>query len=559
MSLTDWVVLALTIVGLIGYGLYRSRRQSGLEAYLTGGHTLPWWQIGLSVMATQASAVTFLSGPGQAYVDGMRFVQFYFGLPLAMIVIAATFIPIFRQFNVLTAYAFLEERFDLKTRTLAALLFLVPRWLSTGISIYAPSIILSVLLGWDILLTNFCMGGLLLIYTVIGGSKAISYTHIFQMLVVLGGMSAAAVMVVRLLPPDVGFTDTLHLAGKLDRLNTINWKFDLNDRYNVWSGLIGGFFLQLSYFGTDQSQVGRYLGGETVAQSRLGLLMNGLLKIPMQFGILLIGAMLVVFYQFHSPPLSFNTHELTELRRQPGFKALETEQARLSALKNQTATALHTALKTGSSAAIATEQARLKALNARAEALHLQTADRIRAAGGDANDTNYIFLEFVMTHLPRGLVGLIIAVIFLASMGSISAAIQSLTSSTVIDIYRRMWVRSAPEAHYVRVSRWCNAGWGLLCIGMAMFASRMGSLIEAVNVLGSLFYGTILGVFLVAFYAKNLRSDAVFWGAVGAEALVVLCWWLNLTAFLWLNLIGCVAVAVLAWGLQTAGFSQQKK
>ncbi|MBO9638965.1 MAG: sodium:solute symporter [Siphonobacter aquaeclarae] len=558
MSLLDWLVLCLTLASIIGYGIYRSRRDQNLESYLTGGHSMAWWQVCLSVMATQASAVTFLSGPGQAYTDGMRFVQFYFGLPLAMIVISVTFVPIFHKLNVLTAYEFLEGRFDLKTRTLTSLLFLVPRWLSTGISIYAPSIILSTIFGWDIVSTNLAMGGLLLIYTVLGGSRAVSYTHTQQMFIVLGGMALAGYLVVRLLPGDMGFVDTLRVAGKMGKLNTINWEFNLADRYNVWSGLIGGFFLQLSYFGTDQSQVGRYLGGESIGQSRLGLLMNGIIKIPMQFFILLVGALVFVFYQFEQPPLLFNRAAIEAVEHTAEYRELQQQHTRHFSEKKKAVTELSAALKEGNEARIAPLQEQVNALNKEDAGLRSQAQKLVNAKGGDGNDTNYVFLSFVVEYLPKGVVGLLIAVIFVASMGSIAAAINSLTSSFVVDIYRRMWVRDASERHYVNVSRISTAGWGLLSISVAMYASRVGSLIEAVNILGSLFYGTILGVFIVAFYFRKIGANATFWAAILAEAIVVVCWWLDLTAFLWLNLIGCVALVGIGWLLHLTGMDKKQ-
>ena len=550
MSLADWLVLVATIGSLIGYGVWKSRRDQTMDGYLLGNRSLSWYQVGLSVMATQASAITFLSVPGQAYTDGMRFVQFYFGLPLAMIVISVTFVPLFHRLKVYTAYEFLENRFDLRTRTLTSLLFLVPRFLSTGITIYAPSLILSTLLHWNIFWTNLFMGGLVIIYTTSGGVRAVAYTHVQQMLIVFVGMFLAGWMVVRLLPPEVGFTDTLRLAGKLGKLNAINWKFDVNDRYNVWSGLIGGFFLQLSYFGTDQSQVGRYISGESVGQSRLGLLMNGVLKIPMQFLILLVGALVFVFYQYHEPPLSFNAAERVRVEQLPAYTVLANEHRQLAMRKSREITELNAALKRGDSPATTAARDRVQLTDTRIQAGRNQVSELIKKEGGDANDTNYIFLHFVINQLPVGLVGLLIAVIFVASMGSTASAINSLTSTFVIDIYRRILRPNASEQHYVRFSRGITVMWGVLCVMVAMFANRLGSLIEAVNILGSLFYGTILGIFLVAFYFKNLGTTATFWAAVVAELLVLLFWKLDLMAFLWLTPVGCLLVIGLAWALQ---------
>jgi Na+/proline symporter len=553
LSTPDWLVLVATLASIVGYGVYRSRRDADLDGYLLGGRSLNWYHVCLSVMATQASAITFLSAPGQAYTDGLRFVQFYFGLPLAMVVISVTFIPIFHRLKVYTAYEYLESRFDRKTRTLTALLFLVPRFLSTGLTIYAPSIILSTLLNWDIVYTNLVMGGLVIIYTVSGGTRAVSYTHVQQMAIVFVGMALAGYMVMRLLPAEMGFVDTLRVAGQMGKTNAINWKFDLSDRYNVWSGLIGGFFLQLSYFGTDQSQVGRYLSGESIGQSRLGLLANGILKIPMQFGILLVGTLVFVFYQFHEPPLLFNRAELKPVEQTAAFRALQGQHATAFADRQREVTRLHQALRTDEAPAIEAARTAVRAADARVESVRTQTRDLVKSRGGDPNDTNYIFLNFVIHFLPVGVVGLVIGVIFVASMGSTASALNSLTSSFVVDIYQRNFRPAASQAHYVRFSKWTTAAWGLLCIAVAMFASRMGSLIEAVNILGSLFYGTVLGVFVVAFYLKKMGSNATFWSAVLAEGLVVWCWWIDLTAFLWLNLIGCVAVVALGYLLRAAG------
>lgn len=553
MTSLDWLVLVATLGSIVGYGVYRSRRDADLDGYLLGDRSMNWYHVCLSVMATQASAITFLSGPGQAYTDGLRFVQFYFGLPLAMVVISVTFIPIFHRLKVYTAYEYLESRFDRKTRTLTALLFLVPRFLSTGLTIYAPSIILSTLLGWDIVYTNLVMGGLVISYTVSGGTRAVSYTHVQQMIIVFIGMFLAGYVVMQLLPDDMGFVDTLRVAGQMGKMNAINWEFNLNDRYNVWSGLIGGFFLQLSYFGTDQSQVGRYLSGESVGQSRLGLLANGILKIPMQFLILLVGALVFVFYQFHEPPLLFNRAELKPIEQTTEYRAQQVEHRRLFTEKQREVTRLNQALQRGDEAAVSQAQVAVQTANERVEAVRKQTRELIKTKGGDPNDTNYIFLNFVVDFLPVGLVGLIIAVIFAASMGSTASALNSLTSSFVVDIYQRNFRPDASQAHYVRLSKFTTAASGLLCIGVAMFASRMGSLIEAVNILGSLFYGPILGVFLVAFYVKKIGSNATFWAALLAEGLVVICYQLDVMAFLWLNPVGCVAVVAFAYALRATG------
>jgi SSS family transporter len=549
MNPIDWLVLILTLGGIVAYGMWKGRTaKHSMEGYLLADRTLPWYHVTLSVMATQASAITFLSAPGQAYTDGMRFVQFYFGLPLAMIVISITFIPLFKRLKVFTAYQFLEERFDLKTRVLTSFLFLIPRALSTGVTIAAPSIILTTILGWDLYWTNILTGSIVTIYCVFGGSKTISYTQLQQMFVVLAGMFIAGYMCVKMLPDGIGFTDSLKIAGKMGKTNVIDWKFDLSNRYNVWSGLIGGFFLQLSYFGTDQSQVGRYLSGESVGQSRLGLLMNGILKIPMQFFILMVGALVFVFYQFEQPPLFFNKTELQKVEQTPQYKDISDRNTKVFEEKKAAVTKMITAIKTDNQVEIDENVAQVKALNSQTDGMRKEVKDLMKTnnSSADVSDTNYIFLSFVTKYLPVGVVGLLIAVILLASMGSMASAFNSLTSCTVVDIYQRLINPNGSENHYYISSRWITLGWGIFCIIVAQFTANIGSLIEAVNILGSWFYGTILGVFLVGFYLKNVKGDAVFWAALLAEAVVIYCWWIDLTAFLWLNLIGCVMVVILS-------------
>jgi SSS family transporter len=559
MSNLDWAVLALTLTGIIVYGLWRSRATNGagdsMDNYLLAGKSLPWYHVCLSVMATQASAITFLSAPGQGFSDGMRFVQFYFGLPLAMVVLSITFVPIFHRLKVYTAYEFLENRFDVRVRTLTAGLFLLQRGLSTGLSIYAPSIILSTILGWNIYWTNTLMGGIVLIYTVTGGTKAISYTHLQQMLIVTVAMFLAGWLTVHLLPDGVGFIDALKVAGKAGRMNLIDTKFDPDSRYNLWSGLIGGFFLQLSYFGTDQSQVGRYLTGQSVGQSRLGLLANGLLKVPMQFLILLVGVLVFVFYQFREQPVFFNKQEVEKLQQSqyaPDYQLLNIKHQNLISQRQRTALDMQAALKANANETTITQnRADLRATD---EALKTVKADVVKLIkknnpAADTNDVNYVFLRFVLDYLPHGLIGLLIAVIFSASMGSIASAYNSLASTTVVDVYQRLLNRTGNDAHYLQASKWATVGWGLFCIIIAQFANRLGSMIEAVNILGSLFYGVILGVFVVAFYLPRIGGRATLWATIIGEALVIGCYALNLMAFLWLNVVGCVLVVGLAWGL----------
>jgi Na+/proline symporter len=564
MSLIDWLVLSITLLFIILYGIWKSRGTKNIEGYLLADRKLPWYHVGLSVMATQASAITFLSAPGQGYSDGLRFVQFYFGLPLAMVVLCITFIPMFNKLKVFTAYEFLEKRFDNKTRSLTAFLFLLQRGLSTGITIYAPAIILSTILGVDIFYTILFNGVIVIVYTVYGGTKAVSHTQVLQMAIIFGGLFLAAYMVIHLLPENVSFTDALHIAGKMNKLNAIDTTFDLNNRYNIWSGIIGGFFLQLSYFGTDQSQVGRYLTGSSVTQSRLGLIMNGLVKIPMQFFILLIGVLVFTFYQFHQAPIFFNKVEVTQLEKsiyKNDFKELENKYALAHKEKQAQVEQLVNAIHSNDEKEIGEARTRVqladkKNTEIRKEVTVLMKKNDKKA---DTNDTNYIFLSFVTQQLPIGVVGILIAVIFLAAMGSTASGLNSLASTTIVDFYIRIFKKEGSEKKYLSASRWATVAWGVFCIVVAFYASRLGNLIEAVNILGSLFYGTILGIFLVAFYMKRVGGAAVFYAALIAEAFIVYAWIVELTAFLWLNVIGCLLVMFFAFVIQSVFNALAKK
>ncbi|MEC5144518.1 sodium:solute symporter [Chitinophaga sp. 212800010-3] len=555
MSFLDWLVLGCTLTVIICYGIWKSRGQRNMESYFLDNQSMPWYIILLSIIGTQASAITFISAPGQAYTDGMRFVQYYFGLPLAMVVLCVTFVPIFHKLKVYTAYEYLEQRFDLKTRTLASSLFLIQRGLSTGISICAPSIILSSLLGWNLYWTNMIMGGLLIIYTVAGGTRAVAYTQTFQLVIIFGGMFLAGWMVVHLLPPDIGFKQALQVSGKMDKLNVIVTKFDWQDKYNIWSGVIGGFFLALSYFGTDQSQVGRYLTAKSIKESRLGLLMNGFVKVPMQFLILLIGALVFVFYLYFRAPVFFNEAQLARVRQTaqgPALTALEQQYNQLGAVKQQQVRQLAAALETDNQARVAAAKKDLKATDEQAQKVRTEVLSLIKTSdpNADTNDTNYIFLHFVVNSLPKGLVGLLIAIIFLAAWGSIAAALNSLASTTVIDVYKRLYNSNASEDHYLWISKLWTLIWGVFCIVVAQFAGNLGSLIEVVNVLGSWFYGVILGIFLVAFYLRNVGGTATFWSAIISEIVVLVIHWTGTVSFLWLNAIGCLLVLLLAWCFQ---------
>jgi SSS family solute:Na+ symporter len=564
MNAIDWLVIILVLAGIVAYGLYQSRTTKNLDGYFLSNRSMPWWLVLLSIMGTQASAITFLSGPGQAYADGMRFVQYYFGIPLAMVIISITFVPIFNRLKVYTAYEFLEKRFDGKTRTFTSFLFLLQRGLSTGISIYAPSIIISALFGWDIFWTNIIMGGLLIIYTVSGGAKAVAYTQKIQIIIIFIAMILAGYTIVQLLPKGVNIGDALHVSGKLGRMNVITSGrtgkgFDWNDRYNMWSGLIGGFFLALSYFGTDQSQVGRYLTAQNNRESKLGLLMNGLIKVPMQFFILLIGILIFAFYQFNSAPISFNDALLAEAKsstKKDSIAYLQKGYDSVNLVKSR-AIVKYSAEKNYASSSF---DDTIKLLDKRSE-YYRSEFKRITAkeTGKDPNDTNYVFLSFVKHYLPVGLKGLLIAIIFLAAWGSIAAALNSLAASTVVDFHQRISGRHLQIDQY-KVSRWYTLGWGLFSILIAQFSTRLGqSLIEAVNVLGSLFYGVILGIFLVAFYMKKVKGSPTFIAALIVEIFIVLLFfnqsipflqWLPDISFLWLNAIGAVGVMILAGLLQ---------
>ncbi len=555
MSTIDWIVLFATLLCIVLYGLYKSKNIRNIDGYLLGNRSLPWYTVGLSVMATQASAITFLSAPGLAYSSGMSFVQFYFGLPLAMIVLCITFIPIFHRLRVFTAYEFLEKRFDVKTRALTAFLFLVQRGISTGITIFAPSIILSTILHIDVTYTTLAIGSLVVLYTAYGGTKAVSYTQLLQMGIIFGGLLAAGVMVIHLLPDNIGFQEALHIAGKSGKTNAIDFTLDLNNQYTVWTGLIGGFFLQLSYFGTDQSQVGRYLTGSSIRDSRIGLLMNGLLKVPMQFCILLIGILVFAYYQYHTPPLFFNPVETQKLEQSgynEAYQQILQKQTALSNEKQVVINDLTNSLAVKDQHRIDRDREQLARLNEQANGLRGEVIALIKENNpeADTNDNNYIFLSFVTSTFPIGFIGLLVAIIMLASMGATASAINSLASTTVIDIYKRFVNKQASEKNYLLASRICTLGWGIFTIVIALYANKLGNLLEAVNILGSLFYGTILGIFLVAFYVRHVKGRAVFWGAVLSEILVVWIWTLDVVAFLWLNLIGCVLVVVLSMILQ---------
>ncbi|WP_294229690.1 sodium:solute symporter [uncultured Chryseobacterium sp.] len=545
MSSIDWAVLIFTLVAVVVYGVWIGRGQKSNASYLKADSKMPWYIVLLGIMATQASAITFLSAPGQAYTDGMRFVQYYFGLPLAMIVICITFIPIFQRLNVYTAYEYLENRFDKKTRVLTSLLFLFSRGLSTGISIYAPSIILASVLNWNIYLTNILTGGILLIYTYVGGAKAIAHTQKLQFLIILGTMAFAGYLLIQDMPGGIGFKDALYLAGKSGKLNVITTEFDWKDKYNLWSGLIGGFFLALSYFGTDQSQVGRYITAKDNTNAKMGLLLNGLVKIPMQFAILLIGALLFAFFSLKPAPVYFNERSYQNLKdTQPQqAAAFEKEHRDLQAKFNAESKEILKLKETNSPQLIQAVQD-FKDTQTQVKELHGRVEEAINQSSYNAEktDTNYIFLYFVKNTLPIGMTGLLFAVIFLASWGSISAALNSLAACSLKDVHLIFSKETPDEQTELKYSRLHTLAWGIFSIGIAMFATQMGSLIEAVNVLGSLFYGPILGIFLVAFYFKKINGANVFVSAILSEITVIAICQFDIVSFLWLNVIGAAAV-----------------
>lgn len=548
----DWAVLAASLLFIVGYGTWRSRKQKGLEGYLLAGRSQAWWTVALSIMATQASAITFLSTPGQAFADGMRFVQFYFGLPVAMVILCVTVVPLFHRLKVYTAYEYLEGRFDAKTRTLTATLFLLQRGLACGLTIYAPALVLSVLLGWSIQVTTLVIGSLVVVYTATGGAKAVNETQTWQMAVILVAMGFALAALLRVLPEGVGFGDAVLVSGALGRMNAVETTFDLGDRYNLWSGLIGGAFLALSYFGTDQSQVQRYLTGRSVAQSRLGLLANGLVKVPMQFAILFVGAMVFAFYQFVAPPLWFNPVEAKKAAEARGAEMAVLESAHAEAFEKRRTEALRlvAAGRSGDEAALAAAKESLRAAQAQSEAVKAKAAALVGESvpRSEGKDTNYVFLRFVLEVLPTGVVGLVLAAIFAASMSSTAAELNALSTTSVVDVYRRYLGKDAPDGKLVSISKGLTVAWGGFAIVFAQYAGRLGTLVEAVNILGSFFYGTILGVFLTAFYLPRVKGGAAFWGALAGEAAVVGAWLLTDVSFLWLNALGCAVVVAVAVG-----------
>lgn len=560
MSTLDWIVMLVTLLGIVLYGVWKNRKTDNVEDYLLGKRELKWWTIGLSIMATQASAITFLSTPGLAYEDGMEFAQFYFGLPVAMVIIAIFFLPIYYKLKVYTAYQYLEGRFGVETRSLTASLFLISRGLAAGITILAPAIIMSSIMGWNLTLTNLCIGILVIFYTVIGGTTAVSQTQKQQMVVILSGMILAAILIVFRMPADVSFMDAVSVAGKMEKLEVVDFSFDLNNRYTFWSGMLGGIFLFLSYFGTDQSQVQRYLSGQSLAESRLGLLFNGIIKVPMQFLILFIGILVFIFYQFEKPPVHFNNANIDKIKNTEyydDYQDLEAKYDQVFEAKQGEIRNLIQAIHTEDEGQIATAKANVLAKEENEKAVRKEVKELITQADPTlkTKDHDYIFITFVMNYMPIGVVGLLIAVIFSAAMSSIASELNALATTTTIDIYKRSIKKDATDKHYLNASRGFTIMWGVIALIFALSASLFDNLIEAVNIIGSLFYGTILGVFLTAFFIKRVKGKAVFISAVFCELFIIYTYYLIYTEvivfpYLYLNLVGCLLVMITSLILQ---------
>ena len=560
MKTIDWMVMIGTLTAIVAYGVYKTRQVDNVKSYLLGDRDLKWWTIGLSVMATQASAVTFLSTPGQAYNDGLGFAQFYFGLPIAMVILCIFVLPIYYRLKVYTAYEYLEGRFDLRVRTLTAILFLIQRGLAAGITIYAPAIVLSTILGWKLSITILVIGAVVIFYTVLGGTKAVSVTQKQQMIVILVGMFIAGVVVVLKLPDGLSFGDAIGVAGHLGKLQVVDLEFDLNDRYNIWSALLGGTFLFLSYFGTDQSQVQRYLSGKSLAESRLGLLFNGIFKVPMQFLVLMVGVLVFVFFLFQAPPVHFNSANLDKLRAseyEPELAALEADYAQINEANHAASLRMAEALRADNDPAIAEARTEVESTLARRNDVAVAVDSLIHRLDQDliTEDRDYVFITFITNYLPHGLIGLLLAVIFSAAMSSTSSELNALATTSVIDIYRRSLVTDRDDAHYLAASKWLTIGWGLVALSFAAVADLFDNLIQAVNIIGSLFYGVILGIFVVAFFYRGVGGKAVFRAALLGQAFVTATFVLSYQgiidlAFLWLNLIGCVLTVVFAVALE---------
>lgn len=551
LHLVDWIVLSATLLFIVAYGTYVTRKNSNVTDYIKGGSDSKWWTIGLSVMATQASAITFLSTPGQAFHSGMGFVQFYFGLPIAMVIICVVFIPIYHKLKVYTAYEFLEGRFDLKTRSLAAILFLIQRGLAAGITIFAPAIILSAVLGWDLMTLNIIIGLLVIIYTVSGGTKAVNVTQKQQMIIIFIGMLIAFFMIMNQLPENITFTNALEIAGASNKMEVLDFSFDLSNRYTVWTGILGGTFLMLSYFGTDQSQVQRYLSGKSVRESQLGLIFNGLLKVPMQFFILLIGVMVFVFYQFNPSPLNFNPGANIEVQKSKyvqEYKALEQEHINI---ENSKKALFLDGFQIDEKEQVQDLNERDLAIKAKSKVIIDKLDEENLLEKIESNDKDYVFIHFILNNLPRGLIGLLLAVILSAAMSSTASELNALAGTTAMDLYKRNIKGEKSEEHFVKASKWFTLAWGIIAISVACIADLFDNLIQLVNIIGSIFYGNVLGIFLLAFFVKFVRGNAVFIAALITQIIIISVYFLDWLPYLWLNLLGCALVMGIAIILQT--------
>ena len=557
LHLVDWIILSVTLIFIVAYGTHVTRKNTNVKEYIKGGNDSKWWTIGLSVMATQASAITFLSTPGQAFHSGMGFVQFYFGLPIAMIIICLVFIPIYHKLKVYTAYEFLEGRFDLKTRSLAAILFLIQRGLAAGITIFAPAIILSAVLDWDLLSLNIIIGFLVIIYTVSGGTKAVNVTQKQQMVIIFVGMMLAFFMIMSQLPSNITFTNALEIAGASDKMEVLDFSFDLSNRYTVWTGILGGTFLMLSYFGTDQSQVQRYLSGKSVRESQLGLIFNGLLKVPMQFFILLIGVMVFVFYQFNPSPLNFNPGANQEVLKSEFVSEYQELEAAHIEIENTKRIIFANGFQTEEKEVLQSlneKDSKLKEAAKRIiEKVNIKSTKKI-----ESNDKDYVFIHFIINNLPRGLIGLLLAVILSAAMSSTASELNALASTSAIDLYKRNVRQGKSDTHYVKASKWFTFAWGLIAISVACVANLFDNLIQLVNIIGSIFYGNVLGIFLLAFFIKFVKGNAVFTAALITQAIIIGVFLLDWFPYLWLNLLGCVLVMGIAMILQFVVFSDKR-
>ena len=562
MQLFDWIILLTTLLFIVIYGVWKTKGSKNVEDFILGNNETPWHVVGLSVMATQASAITFLSTPGQAYHDGMGFVQFYFGLPIAMVLICATFIPIYHKYKVYTAYEYLEKRFDLKTRSLAAVLFLVQRGLGTGLTIYAPAIILSAILGWNLTYMNIFIGISVIIYTFSGGTKAVNVTQKQQMFVIMLGMFSTFFLILHYLPNDMTFSSALHIAGANDKMNIVDFSFDPEQKYTFWSGITGGFFLALAYFGTDQSQVGRYLSGKSVRESQMGLIMNGLLKVPMQFFILLTGVMVFVFFQFNPVPLNFNPNNKTVIENSKYKKEYQALENKLNALsEDKKVINLLYIDQLNQDYDNPTLRKELVALSNKEKDLRDRAKDIISKADPDSetNDKDYVFFHFVLNYLPKGLIGLLLAVILSAAMSSTASGLSALASTTAIDIYKRNLKTEKSETHYLNATKFFTLMWGVIAILFACIGTLFENLIQLVNIIGSIFYGTVLGIFLVGFYIKKVQSQAVFYSAVISQITIFIIYYFAIfiypsgeekLGYLWLNFIGALLTIVLSIVIQ---------